>query len=454
MKAFLVLCGLLSAFMAMGQVPITARLITEETVATWVSPDNGSGPTWCYGAPLLFRDGDRVLVSMMETGKGVPPLANTRWNLFCQTDGKWAMVQAPSGFRHREPCPIGGFPGSQVFLSTNPSTQPPGTKYGPCDPQLLLFDPFHLDREPLVEHPVWPGPQTFTDHSYRGFAVDSASREVLCLNIDAETSQQIWSHRNSSGQWTRNGAITFPIRACYPQVALSRGSAHVLAIGDIVEPLDEWRQYKFDQTQQGWDYVFRRLFYTYTPDITKQDFIPPIEVDTLESTAGHIANLDLWIAPDGAAHLLYLKTSVQSPLMRDRFFPGLPIVHTLDYVVIREGKITRRELLAVGGEVNSPLNPGYGRFHSTPDGHLWAVFAGTTKTAGGSSANFLHLMPVWPELKRENPVKVEWKHPLGSFFTATERGGSKPSWTLDLFGTRPEPQTMGYAKVELSAVPK
>ncbi len=449
MSRWLILCGLLSAFTAHGQDLLTARLVTEETVATWISPDNGSGPTWCYGAPLVYRDGEQVYASVMETGEGIPRLCNTRWNLYRNTEGKWARIQAPSEFRHREPCPVGGFPGGPLFLSTNPSTQPPGTEYGPCDPQLLIFDPFHLEKEGVADHPAWPGPHTFTDHSYRGFAVDSASKEILCLNIDAESSQQIWSFRNTAGQWIKNGAITFPVRACYPQVALSHETGHVLAVGDIVEPLAEWQQYKFEQSKQHWDYVFRRLFYTYTPNITQQDFVAPLEIETLESTAGHISNLDLWIGPDGAAHILYIKNTVQSPVMRDRFFPGLPILRSLDYVVVKDGKVVWREMLAVGGEMSGGINPGYGRFHSTPDGRLWAVFSGTSQQAGGNNTNLLYLMPVWPQLVRDNPLTVEWKYPLGCFFTNTERGGSQPSWTLDLFGTRPEPQTLGYARVEV-----
>ena len=46
------------------------------------APDNGAGPLWCYGAPLVVRQGERVFVSVMETGEGVPPLSNTRWRLF------------------------------------------------------------------------------------------------------------------------------------------------------------------------------------------------------------------------------------------------------------------------------------------------------------------------------------------------------------------------------------
>ncbi len=36
-------------------------------------------------------------------------------------------------------------------------------------------------------------------------------------------------------------------------------------------------------------------------------FSKRIEIDTVEKTAGHIRNLDLFVGAAGAAHLLYLK---------------------------------------------------------------------------------------------------------------------------------------------------
>lgn len=63
---------------------------------------------------------------------------------------------------------------------------------------------------------------------------------VVCLlNGNAKTGDQYVAYRDRQGKWHARGKITFPIRACYPQVALRDGSAHVVAIGDIVEPVGE-----------------------------------------------------------------------------------------------------------------------------------------------------------------------------------------------------------------------
>lgn len=436
-----------SCFVCQAEPPLAAKVICEETVTVWLPPENGAGPLWCYGSPLLFRDGEDVYASVSETGADVPPLSNTRWALYRRTRDGWKAVQSDASYRQREPSPLGGFPGSGLLLTTNPSNQPPGTKYGTCDPELLVFTLPVDSARPKVERPAWPGTPYFTDHSYRGFAVDSERKEALWLNIDAHTSVQNWSFRNAEGLWSSNGGIAFPVRSCYQQVALQNGSAHVLAIGDIVEPIDEWRTFKHDLTGRDWDYVFRRLFYTCTPDIARQDFIPPVEIDSVDSTAGHIANLDLWIGRDGTAHILYLRNTVQTQELRDRFFPGLPILRTLEYTALKDGKITRRETLLAGGEIPSGTDVLYGRFHSTPDGRLWAVYS--AQVIGTTGTRF-YLMPVSPDLQRSNKVVFDLKEPLGTFFTATERGGSPPSWTLDLFGNHPKPQTLGYAQVQLA----
>jgi len=47
-------------------------------------------------------------------------------------------------------------------------------------------------------------------------------------------------------------------------------------------------------------------------------------------------------------------------------------------------------------------------------------------------------------------VTVPLKHPMTSYFTATVRGGSAPSTTLDLLGTRAgSSTTMSYARIRL-----
>ena len=182
----------------------------------------------------------------------------------------------------------------------------------------------------MKHSPAWMPGASFSDHSYRGFAADGPNGELLLLNIDSKSGEQLVSYCDSKGKWHARGKITFPIRSCYPQVALRSRAAHVMAIGDIVEPVKEWRELKFEKLNRAWDYVFRRLFYSWTPNITNTDFAVPIEIDSVEKTGGHISNFDLYIDPAGAAHLLYLKRPHQYAFIRDKYFPGRPVVPVIN----------------------------------------------------------------------------------------------------------------------------
>jgi hypothetical protein len=53
------------------------------------------------------------------------------------------------------------------------------------------------------------------------------------------------------------------------------------------------------------------------------------------------------------------------------------------------------------------------------------------------------------------PVRIPFKKkPFTNYFTATVRGGSPPSWTLEVFGVRAgAPNTLSYAKVALNHRP-
>lgn len=422
----------------------------EETVTTCKPPENGAGPFWCYGSPLIVRLGDEVFISAMETGENIPPLCNTRWRLFRKRNiDDWEMIQVSANFNEREPCPLVCFPDEKVFLSVNPSSQPPGTKYGNCDPHLIEFTINNSSLKMKPIHPIWDKGIFFTDHSYRGIAADGIRKEILLLNINAQTSEQFWS-LYENGNWTNYGRISFPIRSCYPQVALKNHSAHVLAIGDIVEPVDEWRNYKFEKTGSGWDYVFRRLFYAWTPDITKSDFSEPIEVDDLEKTAGHITNLDLWIDDNGKAHILYLKRNVQSNFMRDKFFPDVPINISLEYVIITKGKIENRVTLIKGGENSSTEITGYARFHVTKNGNLFVIYYCNDKDSNGNTISENRLMQILPKLA-EKPQKLNFREPFGTFFTAIERSGTLPSDTIDIFGSG-SGNSLRYARIGLKPV--
>jgi hypothetical protein len=434
-------------FLSVSLLAAEPVIEVEEVVAACRPPNNGAGPLWCYGAPLLVRQGSVVFASVMETGEGAPLLSNTRWRLFRRDDRGWKLVRTPDGFRHREPCPLVTTGPDTLLLSVNPSTEPPGTRYGRCDPHLLRFDTRQIDQAPAALRPPWPKTAHFTDHSYRGIAADSDRGEALALNIDATSSAQHWAFGASDGSFPRTGTMAFPIRACYPQVGLRNRAAHVLAIGDIVEPNEAWQSFKKQKTGREWDYVFRRLFYAWTPDITRTNFSRPVEIDTVEATGGHISNLDLWVDPNGAAHLLYLKTNL-SRILRDRFFSGQPITTTLEHVEAVGGNVTRRTTLVSGGE-HAREDPHYARFHVTEDGTLWVVELVTGTRSDGSFLLENRIFALRPGEHKITPIPLPLKTPFSTFFTAAERAGNRPSNVLDLFGVGADGETLRYARVRM-----
>ena len=452
MKITLFLAAVLLMTMA-GLSGSAAQIIpvveAEEDICRYVSPDNGAGPLWCYGAPAMVRFGEEVFVPVMETGEGVPPLCNTRWKLYRRNTEGWKVVGEEQEYRQREPCPLMGFRDGRLFLSVNTSLTPPGTHYKACLPHILEFDSGNHSYSNRALIPRWNEGTYFTDHSYRGCAADAEKRELLLLNINAETGVYFWSLFDSQNHWSRQGVFSFPIRACYPQVILKNRAAHVLAIGDIVEPVQAWREYKFERLQQKWDYVFRRLFYVWNPDLTSDTFGAPLEIADLEKTAGHISNLDLWLGPDGTVHILYLARKIQHDFLRDKFFPGTPLTTSLEHCEIRNGKIVARTTLISGGEGISPENPGFGRFHAADDGRLFVIYHWGGINEAGRTISENRILQILPRDSAHEPVTIPLTKPFFRFFTASERGGSLPSKIIDLYGTGERESVLQYAMISI-----
>jgi hypothetical protein len=90
------------------------------------------------------------------------------------------------------------------------------------------------------------------------------------------------------------------------------------------------------------------------------------------------------------------------------------------------------------------------RFQVTPDHRLFVFFyvSGTDRAGRGFSENRLLEIPRAGEIGQAS--KVPLRFPLTSYFTATVRGGSAPSRTLDLLGTRAgSTATISYARLRL-----
>lgn len=433
--ALLALPAVVQSASAAAPAPV---VIAEEAVYTLEPPNNGSGPMWSAGCTSILRTGDGVVVSQMETGKDVPLLCNTRWRLLRRTGSGWDCFAEADSYRQREPASLATTGEGALFLNVNDSIEEAGVKYGRTKPHLLRFnfpDPAP-EGVPLV--PSWRGEPYFTDHSYRGYGADPARSELLMLNIDAKTSVEHATLMSGEGDTLANGAISFPIRSCYPQVGLENRAVHVLAIGDIVEPVEAWRAYKKEQTGNDWDYVFRILHYAWTPDITKEDFRAPIEVANVDATSGHIWNQDLWVSPGGEAYLLYSEREVASALMRDKFFPGKSIIDSLYLAIVKEGVLGARRELIHGTE---SMAPGGARFHETPHGTLYAVVYVSGPEAGNK------LLRIHPTDESNTLIPIPLERPFSSFSLASKRAGVSPSNTIDLLGQ--EGNTLYYAEVAL-----
>lgn len=457
-KLFLLAACLMPTANANADQPFAPKVEVEETLYTYQNADNGAGPLWCYGSTCLVRIGKEVFASGLETIPEAKPLHNTRWTLYRRTENGWKLQQRDTKGRTREPCPLTGFPDGRLFLSANPTLTPPDTYSGPARPEVLGFNPDNLTGAYETQIPTWEGSPPFTEHSYRGLCADAANRELLLFNIVGHEAQH-WSFRDRQGKWSAHGKLLFPmgidyekpepIRLAYPVLALRKRAAHALMISDIIEPVKAWREFKRKLTGNAWDYEFRRLFYTYTPDVTKTPFVVPIEVASREKTAGHITNLDIWLDRKGRAHLLWLERSVWYPQMRDTYFPKEPLTTALEYAIVDKGKVVRRATLAKGGEGASPELPGYGRFHATPEGRLFvfAYFQGADKD--GKSLDENRLMEVLPDGNVGQAVKVGLQRPFTNFMTATERGGSPSSDVLDVLGHTSGRAGISYARIRI-----
>lgn len=442
--------------------PLEPVVEVEENVYTFTSADNGAGPMWSFGSTSLVRIGNSVFASGLETLLDTKPLNNTQCTFWQRGSKDWSIVWKDAG-RTREPCPLVAFPGQQkIFLSSNPTLNTPQQSgEGPAQPVLFEFSAIDQKRGPERYRPTWQGPPSlpsFTQHSYRSFAADGSSEElILFQNIDYTHTE--WTFRDREGHWAANGKLAWPwgagydkpqpVRICYPNVGLKGHSLHFIGVSDIVEPNEKWRAFKRALTGREWDYDFRRLFYTWSSDITQGKFHDWIEIASREQTGGKVLPGDLWIAPDGAVHIVWTETALDESL-RKKFFPKDTQRHELNYAVLHEGKVVSRQTLVAADEGKPAPIPHRPRFQATPDNRLFVFFYVDGTDEKGKPVVENRILEILGDGKATQMVRVPLAHPLNIFFTATTRGGSEPSRILDLLGTRSgTSNTISYARVRL-----
>jgi hypothetical protein len=430
----------------------------EEDVYTFEPANNGAGPMWCSGSTCLVHLGEDVFASGLETLADCKPLNNCRWTLFQRGKAGWDLLRADETGRTREPSPLAAFADGRFFLSANPTLVTNRETYaGPARPEILEFSAKQPKATPDQILPAWEGEPKFTEHSYRSFAADGPGRELILLQNIGYTHAE-WAFRDRAGKWVQARLVwpdgkeypkPEPIRVCYPDVALKNRAVYLCGVSDIVEPYPEWREFKKQLTGQQWDYDFRRLFFTWTPDITKEKFRDWIEIASRDKTCGWIMPGDLWVAPDNAVHLVWSERAIDERL-RTKFFPEAKQSHAINYAVVREGKVTLRRTLAIAEEGKPGPVPSAPRFHATPDNRLFVIYYVQGTEATGKQVSENRLMEIRANGELGEPGRIGFQRPFTSYFTATVRAGSAPSHTLDLLGHRAgSPHTISYARVRL-----
>ena len=434
--------------------PLNPSIEIEESIYTYTDAKNGAGPFWCLGNSCIVRYGDDVFVSGLETLENAKPLNNVRWLLFKREEEGW-FLQIADEERQREPCPLAIFSDGRLILSVNPTLTEPDTYEGLANPHLLQFQANDLSIPPVTLQPEWVHNPGFGEHSYRGLGVDGVNHELVLFN-NYEYDDQYWAFLNSKGEWINRGLIRYAERCCYQNISLVNGVCHIQAVTDIVEPNTEWLAWKKEFTGREWDYVFRKLFYYYHPDMSIGQFSEPLEIENVDATAGHIRNLDLWISPDGAAHLLYLKMNIGMPEMRDVFFPNEPLLTSLEYCIVKENEVVHRSTLLTGnGDLSSDL-PLDAHLHEAADGRLFLVYI--TQDSADKTCIENYIVEIVNGEFASAPVKLPMEKPLTFFMTANKRNGCAPSDWIDLYGSslamigpqnQPTQNTLRYARLHL-----
>ena len=174
--------------------------------------------------------------------------------------------------------------------------------------------------------------------------------------------------------WDTAPARPGPIRVCYPNVALRDRAVHFVGVSDVLEPNPAWRTFKRELTGREWDYDFRRLFYTWSPDITKQPFAEWVEVASRDATGRGVSPGDLWLSPNGDAHLIWTANARSTSDYVERFFPDAKQSEQLNYAVVRGGKVVQRRTIIERQGGTSGLSGSASRFHVTPDDRLFVVY--------------------------------------------------------------------------------
>lgn len=406
---------------------------------------NGAGPLWCYGSSCIAAFNEKVFISGWDCIPGVPPLNCAKWLLFERTKNGWQEIINDSE-RTREPSPICIFNDGRLFLSTNPAMFTEESRGSVSLPVVYEFHYPDYSKPVKTMVPHFSEPVVFVEHSYRNFAADGENCELILFH-NKDYDRAYWSFFDRNGNWSHCGKLYWPwgysygkpqrIRLCYNNVQLKNRAVYVFGTSDILEPNMRWREFKRKLTGREWDYDFRRVFFSFTPDITKEPFRYWVEISEREKTAGYLRNCDLFVDNNEITHLLWIEKSCDERL-KPVFFPEEPVTYSLYYARLKGQKIQeKKEILSFTEDTKIPstsIKNMWSRFHITETGKIFVFCTVPWEDDRNkiNAENYLIELDKTGHLKSKN--KVNFDKPFISFHTANIRNGTKPSNILHIYG--------------------
>lgn len=436
-------------------------VVVEEDVYSYTPAENGAGPLWNYGSTNIARIGETVFITAQDTIAKAKPDNNTVCRLMWRDENGWRRSSETGFGQTREPCPLIVIPDQKkIFVSDNPTALPHGISGpGPAVPGVLMFPDNKPEQYESYISPKWTtSPVGFNEHSYRSFVADTRSGAWLLIqNIGYTHAALAYFDRKgsqpfqSSISWPVAGELTKdqPLRLCYANVAMINNSVHFVGVSDVREPIAVWHQFKKSLTGSDWDYVARRLYYSWTPDILKKNFSNWIELANREAKAGHVRPGDMWVDPDGKVHLIWEEKAIDDR-MRKKFFPGELQRWEINYSVIESGTIVLKKTLLSTNEGDARPIPHWPRFHVTPDNRLFVVYFVDGVDSNGGNVSENRLLEIDDDGNSKGYFSLPMKYPMYRFMTATTRAGSNPSNFIDLLGYRVgSNNTVSYSRIKL-----
>jgi len=367
------------------------------------------------------------------------------------------------------------------MMSANPTLDTAIEKRSTVNqPQILEFSVSNLKGPYKTLMPEWVGNPGFTEHTYRTFSADNENNEFILFNNSRGGNYEEWAFCDRNGKWypgrlDMKPYVDDPIPVynekfmglSYPSVVLKNREAHYF--GCVA--LNKWSRIQNlqDAEKVGLNDIigrgggaiaggrFRRVCYLWTPDVTKTAFSDWIEIDNTHENGENIRVTDMWQDPDGTMHLLWHQTPVNLRL-RDQFWPDIKRVYAMKYAQVKNGEgLLKKSLVESGDSENQEkiegmekYSIGWGRFHVTDDNRLFMIFYVSGITPDGSQKAENRILEVYKDGSVSPSRKIPLKDPMSFFMTATHRGGTLPSKTIDVVGYGVnERLKVHYARIKL-----